>query len=129
MKYLSIEEVAAIQYEAVKRFGGSGGVRDFGLLHSAVERPKASFGGKDLYVSVHSKAAALLHSLILNHPFVDGNKRTAYISTARFFAINNIILVQDKNEIVNFVLKIEKEKLTIKEIAKWLKLHSSEIRA
>lgn len=124
MKYLSIEEVVAIHYEVVKNYGGSQGLKDFGLLHSAVERPKASFGGNDLYDTVYTKVAALLHSLIMNHPFVDGNKRTAYVSTARFLIVNNVILTQDKDAIVNFILRIEKEKLSIKKITRWFKRNS-----
>ena len=80
MKYISIDEVVAIHFELINQFGGSQGMRDFGLLHSAVERSRASFGGEDLYPDIFSKAAALLHSLILNHPFIDGNKRTSYVS-------------------------------------------------
>ena len=68
MKYISIDEVVAIHFELINQFGGSQGMRDFGLLHSAVERSRASFGGEDLYPDIFSKAAALLHSLILNHP-------------------------------------------------------------
>lgn len=124
MKYLSIEEVVAIHYEVVNKFGGSQGVRDFGLLHSAVERPRASFGGNDLYGSIHLKAAALLHSLIMNHPFVDGNKRTAYVSVARFLVVNSVVLTVQKDLIIQFILKLERENLTIKDISEWIEAHS-----
>lgn len=126
MKYLSIEEVVAIHYQVVSVYGGSQGVRDFGLLHSAVERPKASFGGKDLYDSVYDKAAALLYSLVMNHPFVDGNKRTGYVSVARYLAINGVMLSSEKDTLISFVLKLEKEKLSIAEIATWLQKNSKD---
>ena len=124
MKYLSIEEIVAIHYQVVNIYGGSQGVRDFGLLHSAVERPKASFGGNDLYDSIYAKAAALLHSLVMNHPFVDGNKRTAFVSVARFLAINNVLMTSDKEKVIQLILKIEKEKLSIKDISLWLQENS-----
>src|SRR5688572_20333207 len=80
VKYLSPQQVLAIHDQMIKRFGGSSGIRDVGLLESAVARPKATFDGNDLYPSIFQKAAALLQSLLKNHPFVDGNKRTALTS-------------------------------------------------
>ena len=77
MKYLSLEDVLLYHERIIQESGGSEGIRDFGLLHSAIERPKASFAGKDLYQDIFTKAAALVHSLVLNHPFIDANKRTA----------------------------------------------------
>ncbi len=78
MKYLSAEQVLFIHSRLIDETGGSHGIRDTGLLQAAVERPKATFGGKDLYPDIFYKAAALLESLIKNHPFIDGNKRTAW---------------------------------------------------
>lgn len=124
MKYVSIDEVFAIHYEVINKFGGSKGINDFCLLHSAVERPRANFNGKDLYITVFDKAAALLHSLLLNHPFRDGNKRTAYIATARFLLLNNYSLKAKKKAIISYLLKIEKEKLAVKKIALWIKKYS-----
>lgn len=126
MKYISIDEVVAIHFELIKQFGGSQGIRDFGPLHSAVERSKASFGGEDLYPNIFNKAAALLRSLMLNYPFVDGNKRTAYVSTARFLGMNGYVLKTEKQMIIQYILAIEKEKPSIADIARWLKLHTSE---
>src|SRR3989338_2780411 len=121
MKYISIDEVLAIHYTIIKGFGGLPGIRDFGLLHSAIERPKASFGGEDLYPNIFEKAAALLHSLILNHPFLDGNKRTAYASCARLLIINSYQLKVTKIIIVSYILYIEKNKPSIQQISLWLK--------
>ncbi len=84
MRYLSAEQVLFIHARVIDETGGAHDVRDIGLLQSAVARPKATFGGKDLYADVLSKAAALVESLARNHPFVDGNKRTAIISTGIF---------------------------------------------
>jgi len=78
VRYLTVEEVLEINAEVM---GGKHTLRDRGLLESAVARPQASAFGVDAYPDLASKAAALLHSLILNHAFVDGNKRTAVLST------------------------------------------------
>lgn len=127
MQYISLEEVLAIHSEVVKDFGGNGGIRDFGLLHSAIERPKSSFAGNDLYKGVFSKAASLLHSLIFNHAFVDGNKRTAYVATARFLKINEYDLIVTAEEVVAYIIFIISDKPGIEETAAWLKTHSKKL--
>ena len=73
--FLTVAQVLLIHDQMVKRFGGSSGVRDLGLIESAVARPKSSFDGQYLYSTIFDKAGALLQSLLKNHPFVDGNKR------------------------------------------------------
>ncbi|OGK14980.1 hypothetical protein A2774_01015 [Candidatus Roizmanbacteria bacterium RIFCSPHIGHO2_01_FULL_39_12c] len=108
--------------------GGRTGVRDFTLIHSAVERPKASFAGKILYHSIWLQAAALIQSLIKNHPFEDGNKRTGFFSTLRFLNINGFDISTSKKEIVNFALEIDVKKLSINKISYWLNKHSKKIR-
>jgi death-on-curing protein len=75
-------EVLLLHARLIQRTGGSSGVRDMGLLGSALARPQATFGHNDLYPDLWSKAAALMPSLIKNHPFVDGNKRTALAATS-----------------------------------------------
>jgi len=81
VNYLTVEEVYLLHRRLIQRTGGSGGLRDPGLLESAVARPQASFDGEDLYPALWLKAAALLHSLVKSHPFVDGNKCTAVTAT------------------------------------------------
>lgn len=88
MRYLTVEEVLFIHHYLVTQTGGSHGVRDLGLLEAAVARPRASFGGVDMYEDVFTKAAALFESIARNHPFVDGNKRTAISSTVEFLYAN-----------------------------------------
>ena len=73
-RFVPLEDVLFIHEMIIELTGGKGGVRDFTLFHSAVMRPVASFGGEDLYKSVFDKEAALIHSLLLNHPFNDGNR-------------------------------------------------------
>ena len=77
MKYLTLEKVLLLHARLIQRTGGSGGVHDIDVLDSAMARPQATFEGEELYPDLWHKAAALMHSLVKNHPFVDGNKRTA----------------------------------------------------
>ena len=127
INFLSLDEILAIHYDQINRYGGSHGVRDFNLLISAASRLQATFGGFDLYPDVFSKAAALIHSLVLNHPFVDGNKRTAMTATARFLFINNNLLKMSKKELVELTLKIESKKMNMENISSWFKKHSKKI--
>jgi death-on-curing protein len=78
MRYLTLGEVVALQQRIIAATGGAAGIRDLGALESAVAQPRASFGGEDLYPGVIEKAAALGFSLVMGHPFVDGNKRTGH---------------------------------------------------
>ncbi|HLD01633.1 MAG TPA: type II toxin-antitoxin system death-on-curing family toxin [Patescibacteria group bacterium] len=127
MKYLSTQDVLLLHNMAVNASGGSHGLRDFGLLDSAVTRPQASFDGKDLYPTIFLKAGALLHSLLRNHPFVDGNKRTAMFSGMTFLELNGYTFVAEQDEIVLYALRIENENLSVEEIALWLEEHTKSI--
>lgn len=124
IKYLTLDDVIAIHDNMVSLYGGSHGIRDLGLVESAISRPQATFGGKDLYPNIFLKAAALFHSLIFNHAFVDGNKRTSITSTARFLNMNGFELDVSDKEFVSFPLKVENEHLSFEKIASWLKKHS-----
>lgn len=88
MRALTVDEVLETYQRIMQQSGGLIGVRDFGALESAVAQPYMTFGGNDLYPSLAEKAAALGFSLIQNHPFVDGNKRTGHAALATFLAIN-----------------------------------------
>lgn len=121
---ITLEEVIAIHDKMIEVGGGRVGIRDFFLLHSAVERSKATFAGKFLYPTIFLKVAALLHSLIRNHPFEDGNKRTALFSVMRFLAKNNYQISVAEKELVEFTLKVDTQKLSVGEIADWLEGHS-----
>lgn len=123
-RYLDIAEVYYIHEKMIEVGGGRPGVRDFTLVQSAIERPKATFGGKDLYPPLWLKAGALLQSLVKNHPFEDGNKRTGFFTTLRFLNINGKELSATKNEIVSFALDVDTKNLNIEEIADWYKIHS-----
>jgi len=125
MNYLTIDDVYTIHQTMIAVGGGRGDIDDFTLLHSAVERPKATFGGKDLYPTIFIKAAAMLQSLVKNHPFDDGNKRTAYYSTKRFLLINGYdIPIKNEQIIIKFMVSVDVKKQSVKNIAYWLTSHS-----
>ncbi|MGH2349832.1 MAG: type II toxin-antitoxin system death-on-curing family toxin [bacterium] len=124
MQYLTLEEVLYLHSRIVKRTGGRAGVRELSLLESAVFRPASTFGGKDLYPDLFTKAAAILHSLVNNHPFTDGNKRTAYVAASRFLFINGHVLRVPAEGVIDFLLEVEAKTLALDGIARWLKRHS-----
>jgi len=124
VKYLTPQNVIQIHFELVEETGGLQGLRDLGLLESAVLRPQATFDGKDLYPTLIIKAGALVHSLLLNHVFADGNKRTATISMAEFLIINGKEFKATNKEVVEFALWVENKKPTIDQIAAWIKKHT-----
>lgn len=86
--FLSLEQILAIHYYQIESHGGSHGIRDLSLLESATQRPQASFMGEDLYQTIFDKAATLMHSLILNHPFIEGNKRIGVVAAVGFIHSN-----------------------------------------
>ena len=128
MKYLSAEQVLFIHSRLIDETGGSHGIRDTGLLQAAVERPKATFGGKDLYTDIFYKAAALLESLIKNHPFIDGNKRTAMASTGLFLQINGYFLETSQKDFVRCALAMATKNITTEDAAKWIKENSLKLK-
>lgn len=121
--YLTLEQVLIIHTDQIERYGGSHGLRDLGLLESAVFRPQSSFGGEELYPTILDKAAALTHSLLLNHSFVDGNKRTAVASLLVFLKLNKVKLVCSGEELIAFAMWVENKKPSLEEIAGWIEKH------
>lgn len=127
MTWLDINEVYKIHELIIARAGTKALVRDFSLLHSAVERPRATFDGRDLYPTIFAKAAALLQSICLNHPFTEGNKRTAFAVTHEFLWINGWYLKVGRNEAVDFMIKVDNQKPDLIKIASWLKKYSQKM--
>lgn len=126
--YVDINEVYAIHRRTIDRAGTKASVRDFALLHSAVERPRATFAGKFLYPTIFTKAAALLQSICLNHPFTDGNKRTSWLSAKRLLYLNGYHLMVNRKMGADFMVKVDNQKPDILEISTWLKKHSKKIK-
>ena len=129
MKYLTAEEILVIHSEIIDETGGMHSVRDIGLLMSIAEKPKSRFGGKELYEGVFQKAAIFLESLVQYHVFIDGNKRTGAVSSARFLFINGYELIATNKELENFVMKIAVDKLDLDTISTWLKKYSRKIKS
>jgi death-on-curing protein len=123
-RYLLPEQVLFIHYRLIEETGGEHGVRDLALLLSALGRPQATFDGKELYTNVFFKAAALMDSLIRNHPFIDGNKRTAITSIGLFLRLNGYVLRVEQDEIVRFTLACAQSQKSLEEIRLWLQEHS-----
>ena len=117
MQYLTVEDIIEINEEIL---GGAPALRDLGMLESAVMRPQASAFGEDAYPTLMEKAGALMHSLVLNHPFVDGNKRTATIALVDFLEINGFRVIWQPPEALEFITEIAQSKHNVAEIATWL---------
>ncbi len=112
----TIEEVVAIHDVAIREFGGSAGLRDMGALASAVMRPQIGY-----YDSLIEEAAALLESLAMNHPFVDGNKRTAFYATDSFLRKNGSFIDCDNDETYHFFMRLfETNSFRFAELHEWL---------
>lgn len=108
MIHLTVEEVLHI---ATRVLGGEPMVRDVGLIESAVARPQATVFGDDAYPTVHQKAAALLHSLVQNHPLVDGNKRLGLAATIVFYAVNGWRFEATNDEAYDLIIEIASSRL------------------
>ena len=127
MNYLTPEQVLFIHSRLVSETGGSHGVRDLGLLESAVARPKVTFDGKELYSDLFTKVAALMDSLINNHPFVDGNKRTGVTAAGLFLRINGHKLTAPPEGLEAYTLRVATEGMEIAELAAWLHANSTPV--
>lgn len=121
IRYLSVDQVLALHQGLVDQFGGSAGLRDRGGLEAAVARPAMTFGGDDLYPDVAAKAAALMHSLVLNHPFLDGNKRIGVHAAEFFLERNGHTLEADDHDLVRFTLAVAEGKVAVEALAIWLR--------
>jgi death on curing protein len=127
VRHLTAEQLLFIHSRIIDETGGIHGVRDVGLLKSAVARPRATFGGDDLYLDAFQKAAALMDSVVNNHPFLDGNKRTAITSVGLFLRLNGFHLAVSQKMLVRFALDVAIKKLSIEQAAAWLQKHTIKI--
>ena len=119
--YLSVEQVLRIHRRQVENFGGSEGLRDRGALVAAIQRPQATFGGEDLHADPAAKAAALMHALIANHPFVDGNKRTGAMAAELFLLFNGFELAADDVGLESVAMAVARGELSAGELAIWIR--------
>lgn len=118
------EEVLAIHFYVIEATGGLHGVRDQHLFASLLEKPKQRFAGKELYPSIWKQAAVYLEGFAQYHVFADGNKRTAFVATARFLALNGYVLHVPQAAVVKLMLAVSTKKKNLAQIAGWLHKHS-----
>jgi death-on-curing protein len=119
--YLSVAQVLALHEALVEAFGGLKAVRDRGMLEAAVARPAMTFGGEDLYGDLAAKAAALMHSLVLNHPFADGNKRIGAAGAEFFVERNGHILEAADEEFEAVTLAVAEGSVGAEALAIWFR--------
>lgn len=117
------KEVEVIHEMLIEKFGGARGVRDVAILESALGRPYQTFDGTDLYPSPVDKAAAIFESIITNHPFVDGNKRTGYVLMQLILKQHNPQLIATQDEKYSFVIQAAQSLLTYDAIRNWIDRH------
>lgn len=120
-----VEDILKLHRFSIEIYGGASGVRDLGLLESAIARPFQTFGGDDLYPTVFEKAAALGESLIINHPFVDGNKRTGFLAMASLIQEEGYIFKATQEDAYVFTIDISTGSKSFEEIVDWLKANST----
>ena len=114
--YPTLQETLELHEQLIRRFGGSGGVRDLGLLESALSRPQSGY-----YDTLSLQAAALLQSLIQNHSFIDGNKRVAFATTAVFLRMNGYRIKMEPDIGESFLIdEVIQKRIPVEDIATWL---------
>ncbi len=123
MRCLSLGEIVDLHQALLAQTGGATGIRDLGMLESALAQPRATFGGTDLHPTVIQKAAALAFSLTLNHPFVDGNKRLAHAAMEVFLVLNGLDLNATIDEQERLMLDLADGRITREQLTLWLDDH------
>lgn len=124
---ITLDHVLELHRISIDLYGGNSGIRDEGYLQSALERPFSTFGGEDLYTNAFQKAAAILESILKNHPFIDGNKRTGFFTCGSILMSYNWRIVTNNTEAYDFVVKVASTHMEFDEIVTWLQDHSESI--
>ena len=117
---IELEEVIAFHEKLIQTFGGISGMRSQDLLESAILRPYQTFDKQELYPSTVDKAAAVIESIVKNHPFLDGNKRTGYVLMRLMLMQNGQDIVATEDEKYKFVIQIASGELEFKDIKMWI---------
>jgi death-on-curing protein len=123
VRYLTLSEALELHRRVIGQSGGALGVLNLGALESALAQPRMTFGGKDLYPSIVDKAAALGYSLIQNHPFIDGNKRTGHAAMEVFLHLNGFEIQSSVDEQETIVLKVASGQTDREAFTRWLHDH------
>lgn len=122
--FLTLDEVLSLHAEQIRLFGGSSGVRDAGLLQSAIGNVEATFGGVLLHETIFEMAAAYLYGICRNHPFLDGNKRTALSASLTFLDMNGVGVDADEDEFYDLVIGIAEGRISKAAVAVFFQAHS-----
>ncbi|MGL5872084.1 MAG: type II toxin-antitoxin system death-on-curing family toxin [Xenococcaceae cyanobacterium] len=118
--FLNKSSVLRIHDRQIEKFGGTSGVRDVGLLESALSQPQATFGGQYLHATIYEQAAAYLYHLAMNHPFIDGNKRTAFAVMDTFLILNGYVLTLTDEEAYELVIQVVQGEMNKSQLASYL---------
>lgn len=124
MKLITLEQLLMLHASAIELFGGGEGVRDMGRLDAAIATQTQEVFGEELYPTLLLKAAALIRGIIGDHPFADGNKRTALVVGVTLIEVNGHNFTSETGEIEDFAVRVAVEHLSVEDIAKWLEEHS-----
>ena len=123
MKVLSKRIILRLHADLIEAYGGTDGVRDEGLLDSAIHAPLQSFGGEELYPTLLEKAARLWYGLIKNHPFIDGNKRIGTHAMLIFLDINHETILYEDEDLINAALSVADGTMSYERLLQWLREH------
>ena len=118
---ISVGDAVAIHKILIQEFGGSHGLRDQNALEGALNRPYSSFDGKELYPTIIEKSAAILESIVIGHPFVDGNKRIGYVLMRLLLLSEGLEVNATQNQKYEFIIQITKGEIKAEEITQWIK--------
>ena len=125
MKRISIEKILQLHEKMIEATGGDSGIRDIGLLDSALSNAYATFDGVDLFKTVEQKCASICFGIINNHPFLDGNKRMGIFVMLVLLEYNNILLNYSQDKLINLGLGIAQGKYKQEEILQWIESHKN----
>src|SRR4030067_691685 len=123
MRYLSLSEVLEIHRRVLSQTGGARGIRDLAAIESALAQPQMTFGGDELYPTIEAKATALCFSLVMNHPFVDGNKRVGHAAMETFLVLNGCEIRASVDDAERVIVQLAANQTSRDELLAWVTAH------
>jgi death on curing protein len=123
--FLTLDEIIAIHHDQIARYGGSEGVRDWGLLQSAIAMPSATYGGRFLHSDLCEMAAAYVFHIVQDHPLIDGNKRVGTVAAYVFLALNNMRLEADEDSYASLVLSVARGETSKSAVAEFFRANAA----